>query len=489
MRPHLKAQAAFEKTNAAFNKANTGTNQLINGASTVSLSANGNLTVPGPIIGLGNAKLDFTTYGSNSAYLTTTNDDSTALFMGSATAELYAHTNILIRANTGGISQNWTFDEDGTLTFPDSTVQTTAATNIDALARSQVNSAFTQANSSNVLAQAAFTQANSSNVLAQAAFNQANTASSNTIYIQGADQPNFEEISKAAKKLKIQAHYLPVIAGKISDNDVAAYAQIFAEAEKPVLGYCRSGMRAASLWALSQASSVGLPAALSAGKNAGYDLSALSERIAGANSNSSGLIHHEVVIVGGGAAGVAVASSLLSRNSKLDVAIIDPADTHYYQPGWTMVGGGIFKPSTTVKTMASVIPSKAKWIKAAVAGFEPEAKQVILEGCRPISYDALIVCPGIKLNWPGIEGLVETLGQNGVTSNYRYDLAPYTWELVKQFKKGKAIFTQPPMPIKCAGAPQKAMYLSADHWLKSGRLNDIQIDFYNAGPVLFGVKE
>ena len=306
---------------------------------------------------------------------------------------------------------------------------------------------------------------------------------------EGADQPNFEKISKAAKKLKIKAHYLPVIAGKISDNDVAVYAQIFAEAEKPMLGYCRSGMRAASLWALSQASSVGLSAALSAGKNAGYDLSGLSERIAGANLNSSGLIHHEVVIVGGGAAGVAVASSLLSRNSKLDVAIIDPADTHYYQPGWTMVGGGIFKPSTTVKTMASVIPSKAKWIKAAVAGFEPEAKQVILEGCRPISYDALIVCPGIKLNWHGIEGLVETLGQNGVTSNYRYDLAPYTWELVKQFKKGKAIFTQPPMPIKCAGAPQKAMYLSADHWLKNGRLNDIQIDFYNAGPVLFGVKE
>jgi len=306
---------------------------------------------------------------------------------------------------------------------------------------------------------------------------------------EGADQPNFEEISKASKKLKIKAHYLPVVAGKISDDDVAAYAQIFAEAEKPVLGYCRSGMRAASLWALSQGSSVGLPATLSAGKNAGYDLSGLSERIAGANSNSSGIIHHEVVIIGGGAAGVAVASSLLSRNSKLDLAIIDPADTHYYQPGWTMVGGGIFKPSTTVKTMASVIPSKAKWIKAAVAGFEPEAKQVILEGCRPISYDALIVCPGIKLNWHGIEGLVETLGQNGVTSNYRFDLAPYTWELVKQFKKGKAIFTQPPMPIKCAGAPQKAMYLSADHWLKSGRLNDIQIDFYNAGPVLFGVKE
>ncbi len=306
---------------------------------------------------------------------------------------------------------------------------------------------------------------------------------------EGADQPNFAEIAQAAKALKIKTHYLPVVSGKISDADVAAYSKIIEKAKQPMLGYCRSGMRAASLWALSHGASLGLSKTLEAGKQAGFDLSGLTQRIAGTQANSASVIHHEVVIIGAGAAGVAVASSLLSRNGKLDVAIIDPADTHYYQPGWTMVGGGVFKAATTVKTMASVIPSKAKWIQAAVAGFEPEAKQVILEGCRPISYDVLIVCPGLKLNWHGIEGLVETLGQNGVTSNYRYDLAQYTWELVKKFKKGRAVFTQPPMPIKCAGAPQKAMYLSADHWLRNGSLADVDIEFYNAGPVLFGVKE
>ncbi|MDO7210344.1 FAD/NAD(P)-binding oxidoreductase [Acinetobacter nosocomialis] len=186
---------------------------------------------------------------------------------------------------------------------------------------------------------------------------------------------------------------------------------------------------------------------------------------------------------------MSVASSLLSREPHLDIVIIDPADTHYYQPGWTMVGGGIFKPQVTARSMASVIPSKVKWMKAAVAGFDPEHNQVILEGCQPIQYKALVVCPGLKLNWHGIEGLVETLGKNGVTSNYRYDLAPYTWELVQQLNGGKAIFTQPPMPIKCAGAPQKAMYLSADYWLKQGKLKDISIHFYNSGCVLFGVKE
>jgi sulfide:quinone oxidoreductase len=106
-----------------------------------------------------------------------------------------------------------------------------------------------------------------------------------------------------------------------------------------------------------------------------------------------------------------------------------------------------------------------------------------------VKYQQLVVCPGLKLDWQGIEGLTETLGRNGVTSNYRYDLAPYTWQLVQQLKKGKAIFTQPPMPIKCAGAPQKAMYLSADHWTRQGVISHIDIDFCNAGAVLFGVAD
>ncbi|HSF90808.1 MAG TPA: FAD/NAD(P)-binding oxidoreductase, partial [Paracoccaceae bacterium] len=114
---------------------------------------------------------------------------------------------------------------------------------------------------------------------------------------------------------------------------------------------------------------------------------------------------------------------------------------------------------------------------------------VILEGCRIVKYNRLVVSPGLKLNWDAIEGLPETLGKNGVTSNYRFDLAPYTWKLVAGLKSGKAIFTQPPMPIKCAGAPQKAMYLSGDAWQQRGVLNNIDIEFCNAGPVLFGVKE
>lgn len=199
---------------------------------------------------------------------------------------------------------------------------------------------------------------------------------------------------------------------------------------------------------------------------------------------------HTVVIVGGGAAGIATASSLLKRSPRLDIAIIEPSDTHAYQPGWTMVGGGIFTPEETVRPIAHVMPSQVTWLKTAAKAFQPEDNAVTLEDGSTVQYEALVVAPGIRLAWEKIEGLEATLGQNGVTSNYAYHLAPYTWELVQRMGKGaRAIFTQPPMPIKCAGAPQKVMYLACDHWTRNGLIADIDVEFRNAGGVLFGVAD
>jgi len=194
----------------------------------------------------------------------------------------------------------------------------------------------------------------------------------------------------------------------------------------------------------------------------------------------------QILIVGGGAGGIATATSLLKRNRSLDITIVEPSDDHYYQPGWTMVGAGIFRKEETRRDTMSVWPSGVKRVKGEVAKFEPAKNLVQLLDGSTLKYEKLIVACGLKLDWDSIEGLNDTLGKNGVTSNYRYDLAPYTWNLVQEMKGKEAIFTQPPMPIKCAGAPQKAMYLSCDHWLKNNILKNINVSFCNAGPVLFG---
>ena len=308
---------------------------------------------------------------------------------------------------------------------------------------------------------------------------------------EGADQPTFAEIETAAHEAGMQARYIPISGGMVGDDDVAAFRAALRDMPGPVLAYCRSGTRSTTLWSLAQADGMALPQILGATKAAGYDMSGVVRRIAngGRTPTDQPDATHDVVIVGAGAAGISVAASLLARKPGLDIAIIDPADVHYYQPGWTMVGAGVFTAEQTAKRMASLIPAGVTLIKGAVAAFEPGANAVILEGCRVVGYKRLVVCPGLKLDWNRIPGLVETLGHHGVTSNYRYDLAPYTWQLVQGMQRGRAIFTQPPMPIKCAGAPQKAMYLSGDAWHRSGALKDIDIQFMNAGGVLFGVKD
>jgi len=308
---------------------------------------------------------------------------------------------------------------------------------------------------------------------------------------EGADQPGFDEIEATAKAAGLEARYQPITSGMVRDADAEAFGQALRELPGPVFAYCRTGTRSATLWSLSQARHRPVPEILAATRAAGYDMAGVARRIVngGKTPTDTGDAKFDVVIVGGGAGGISVAASLHARKPGLEIAVIDPADIHYYQPGWTMVGGGIFAPADTAKTMGSLIPRGVHWIKSAVAAFEPKDNAVILDGCRVVKYDRLVVCPGLKLDWERVEGLEETLGRNGVTSNYRYDLAPYTWQLVQGLKRGRALFTQPPMPIKCAGAPQKALFLSADHWSRTGVLKDIDIRFCNAGGVLFGVKD
>ena len=304
-------------------------------------------------------------------------------------------------------------------------------------------------------------------------------------------QPTAAEMSALATAHGLGFAHVPTVGGKISDEDVALMAHVLADLEGPVLAYCRTGTRSTTLWALSQAGAQTADALIATAAAAGYDLAALRPRLETHVTAPTGARPEraDVVIVGGGSAGLATAASLLDRDRSLDIVVIEPRDTHDYQPGWTMVGGGVFDVKDTRRAEASVIPAGVRWIKGAVASFEPERDQVTLEDGSTVGYRALVVAPGNTLDWAAIDGLPETLGKNGVTSNYSYETASYTWDLVQSLKGGTALFTQPPMPIKCAGAPQKAMYLSCDHWLRTGVLKDIDVQFHNAGAVLFGVKE
>jgi sulfide:quinone oxidoreductase len=201
------------------------------------------------------------------------------------------------------------------------------------------------------------------------------------------------------------------------------------------------------------------------------------------------LSRYDVLIIGGGTAGITVAARLRRAAPDLSIAIVDPSDKHYYQPLWTLVGAGDARRESTERSEESVIPAGVAWIQQAAATFQPEAHTVTLANGETVAYQQLVVCPGIQLNWSAVKGLPETLGKNGVCSNYSYDTVEYTWECLRELRHGTALFTMPATPVKCGGAPQKIMYLAEDHVRRKGLRDQVNIIYATAGANLFGVAK
>jgi len=193
----------------------------------------------------------------------------------------------------------------------------------------------------------------------------------------------------------------------------------------------------------------------------------------------------KIVIVGGGTAGISVAVRLC-KNNDLDVTIIEPSEKHYYQPLWTLVGGGIVPKETTERSEKDYIPERATWIKDAATEFLPDENTVVTKSGKRIEYDFLVVAAGIQIDWHKIKGLPETIGKNGVCSNYSYQTVDSTWQFIRSFVGGNAIFTQPNTPIKCGGAPQKICYLAEDYFRKNGIRDKANVKFISGMPTIFG---
>jgi sulfide:quinone oxidoreductase len=202
------------------------------------------------------------------------------------------------------------------------------------------------------------------------------------------------------------------------------------------------------------------------------------------SSDKTSTDHHEVLIVAGGTAGLTVAARL-RRAGVTDIAVLDPSGSHCYQPLWTLVGGGRAAQRDTVRRQSEVMPEGVSWIRDAAVGVDPAAQTVTTKSGPVLHYDYLVMAPGIQLDFDRLPGLAETGGRRGVSSNYRNDLAPRTWEFIRDQWGGTAVFTMPAGPIKCASAPQKIAYLAADRWRSQGVLDRTRIILVLPTPTMF----
>jgi len=196
--------------------------------------------------------------------------------------------------------------------------------------------------------------------------------------------------------------------------------------------------------------------------------------------------HHQLIVIGGGTAGIMVASQILKSNPNINIGLIEPADTHYYQPAWTLVGANTYDFDKTARSMSSIIPNGVNWIKESADKFDPENNKLTTSSGNEFTYDYLVVCPGLRMAPELVEGLTEAMEKGIVCSNYTDP--KHTWETLKNFKGGTALFSMPTTPIKCGGAPQKIMYLADEHFKNAGVRNKTDIVFAIPGGVIFAVK-
>ncbi len=199
--------------------------------------------------------------------------------------------------------------------------------------------------------------------------------------------------------------------------------------------------------------------------------------------------HHRVLILGGGTAGICVAARLRRADPSLDIGIVEPSESHFYQPLWTLVGAGVFPPEASRRREADFIPAGVTWIRDRVSEIVPDHKAVVTAGGRRITYDWLVVALGIQVDWNAIPGLAEGIGTRGICSNYAFQHVAYTWETIRRFQGGTALFTVPNTAVKCGGAPQKIMYLADDAFRRRGVRGRSRVVFASAQKSIFAVEK
>lgn len=231
-------------------------------------------------------------------------------------------------------------------------------------------------------------------------------------------------------------------------------------------------------------------------------------------SASSADVKGKIVIVGGGLAGMSTAARLNNSISNADITVIEPDPMSVsYQPGQTLIGGGVWTVSDIQYKRDDYLPSGVKLIKGTVTAFDPQNNKVVVDGGQEVSYDQLVVATGINLNYAAIKGLEgeitsagkdnaavkKTITQNGLHSIYFQDGATATWkgiqELIQKAKSHKgpeklqAVFTHPRGPLKCGGAPKKIMYLTHSRLVDAGVRDKVEMTFYPNGGGMFGIKD
>ncbi len=204
------------------------------------------------------------------------------------------------------------------------------------------------------------------------------------------------------------------------------------------------------------------------------------------SSNAKG----KIVIVGGGAAGISMAARLRKCLKQSDITLIDPSDRQYYQPGFTLIASGVYTPDEVWKNQENYIPKGVTWIKDIVTAVDPMQNEITTGKNGKVSYDFMVLTPGLQINWDKVEGInYDTLGEGNAHSIYDFEGAQKTWKAIQEFSKtgGRGLYTDTYTKHKCGGAPKKICLLTEHYMRKQGTRDSVDLSFFTASNELYDV--
>ena len=197
---------------------------------------------------------------------------------------------------------------------------------------------------------------------------------------------------------------------------------------------------------------------------------------------SESTVRAKIVIVGGGAAGITMSAYLSDMLRHVDITIIEPSDTHYYQPGYTLIAADVFTPDEVSRTTKELIPNQVKWIKDSVTELNPDNNSLTTSRNGKIVYDFLVLVPGCQMDFNLVGGISrERLGEGNVHSIYDFKGAALCRDAINQLKikkEGRLLFTNTYTKIKCGGAPKKICLLTEDYLRKHDLRNNFEITYF-----------
>jgi sulfide:quinone oxidoreductase len=160
-----------------------------------------------------------------------------------------------------------------------------------------------------------------------------------------------------------------------------------------------------------------------------------------------------------------------------DVVVVDPSESHLYQPGLLFVPFGRYEAADLLKPTRPLLTTGVELVTKTVQRVDVASSCVELTDGAIISYDQLVISTGTHPRPDMTPGLSGTQTGQSVHEFYTLGGALALQRALKDWPGGKLVVHITELPIKCPVAPLEFAFLADDHFRRLGIRDRVELTF------------